>query len=144
MENLEIDEFSLASLKSRAFAYTLDEVLLSFVFMAIFWDSFEQQTSIERVIILVNQMVFYLVLIKIAYHTFFTAYYGATIGKIIAKIKVIQTDDADIPNLLSSFLRAVVRVIGEMLFFLGFLWFFSNKLRQTWHDLAAKTIVVDA
>lgn len=144
MEILDKDELGLASLKSRIFAYTIDEVLLSFIFMAIFWDSFQSQNSIEAMIALVNQMTLYLILIKITYHTFFTAYYGATLGKIIVKIKIIQTDDLNIPNVLGAFLRAIVRVIGEMLFFLGFLWFFSNKLRQTWHDLAAKTIVVNA
>lgn len=144
MEILDKDELGLASLKSRIFAYIIDEVLLSFIFMAIFWDSFQSQNSIEAMIALVNQMTLYLILIKITYHTFFTAYYGATLGKIIVKIKIIQTDDLNIPNVLGAFLRAIVRVIGEMLFFLGFLWFFSNKLRQTWHDLAAKTIVVNA
>ncbi len=69
--------------------------------------------------------------------------YGATVGKILLKIKVVSLDELDNPNLMSSFIRAVVRIISEFLLYLGFLWAFFDKARQAWHDKAAKTVVID-
>jgi len=38
--------------------------------------------------------------------------------------------------------RYLVRLISAVFFLLGFLWAFSDRLNQTWHDKAAGTLVV--
>ena len=81
---------------------------------------------------------------KIIYQAFFTMQYGASIGKIAMKIRVIEIQTLDNPNVLSSLNRAIFRVVSEMLFYLGFLWGMLNPAKQTWHDNTAKTLVVNA
>jgi len=59
---------------------------------------------------------------KIIYQAFFVMQYGASLGKIAMKIRVIEIKTLDNPNVISSLNRAIFRVISEMLFYLGFLW----------------------
>lgn len=75
---------------------------------------------------------------------FFVMQYGATIGKIMMKIKVIEISTLDNPSWLSALNRGIFRVISEMFLYLGFLWGMMDPARQTWHDKTAKTLVVDA
>ena len=82
-------------------------------------------------------------MMKIFYQAFFTMKYGASIGKIIMKIRVIEIDTLQYPNVLSSLNRAIFRVISEMMFYLGFLWGMLNPTRQSWHDKTSKTLVVN-
>lgn len=70
--------------------------------------------------------------------------YGATLGKLAMKIRVIEIKTLNNPNVLVALNRGIIRVISEMLLYLGFLWGILNPARQTWHDLSAKTLVVNA
>jgi len=70
--------------------------------------------------------------------------YGASLGKIAMKIRVIEIETLQKPNVIVSLNRAIVRVISEMFFYLGFIWGMMDPSKQTWHDKSAKTLVVDA
>ncbi|WP_345992599.1 RDD family protein [Sulfurimonas sp. HSL-1716] len=145
IENLlDREQFVLASIQKRALAFFIDEVLLSIIFIAIIWKYFVQATNIEQMIDLTNSFVLEYMALKIVYQTFFVALYGASIGKIVTKIKVIEIMTLEKPGIIVSFNRAVFRVISEMIFYLGFLWGVMNPSRQAWHDLTAKTLVIDA
>lgn len=82
-------------------------------------------------------------LLKIIYQTLFVYMYGATLGKMVMKIKIIEIKTLQKPSLSASFNRAVFRIVSEMIFYLGFLWGVLNPTRQTWHDLTAKTLVIN-
>ena len=84
------------------------------------------------------------IVLKVVYHTFFVWYFGATIGKIVAKIRVIDVNSWDRVSLFSSFLRAVGRIFSEMFFYVGFLIGFFNEGRKTFHDITGRTLVVNA
>ena len=71
-------------------------------------------------------------------------YFGATIGKIVVKIRVIDANDWGRISIFSSFLRAVGRIFSEMFFYIGFLIGFLNDGRKTFHDITGKTLVVNA
>jgi uncharacterized RDD family membrane protein YckC len=62
------------------------------------------------------------ILMKIAYQTFFVMQYGATLGKLAMKIRVIDIKTLDNPNFAVSLNRAIFRIISEMIFYLGFTW----------------------
>ena len=81
--------------------------------------------------------------IKIVYQTFFTMQYGATIGKIIMKIRVIEIATLSNPSFLSAFNRSVFRIISEILFYLGFIWAMLDPYRRSWHDRTGRTLVVN-
>ncbi len=145
LENLLHREgITLAENKKRSVAFFIDEMLLSFLLIAALWDSFTQAASTEEVIALTNSFVLEFMMMKIIYQAFFVMQYGATLGKLLMKIRVIEIKTLNTPNVIVALNRAVIRVISEMLFYLGFLWGLLNPTRQTWHDLSAKTLVVNA
>ncbi len=140
---LEREGYTLASIQARGFAYMIDELLISLLFAIIFWEKFSVQNSPEAMIYLSQSLFFYVLVVKTLYQTLFVWLYGATLGKMAMKIRVVESGYFDNPTLLQALNRAVVRNISEMLFYLGFLWAFFDPLRQAWHDKSAKTLVVD-
>lgn len=133
-----------ASLFKRAIAAVIDELLLSLILLMALWDQFSAGMNPEETIILVNTFVLEYMMMKIIYQAFFVMHYGASIGKLAMKIKVIELKTMSNPNVLSALSRAIFRVISELIFYLGFLWGMLNPSRQTWHDLTGKTLVVNA
>ncbi|MFH0708726.1 MAG: RDD family protein [Pseudomonadota bacterium] len=145
IENLlSREKLELASIRSRAAAFGIDEVLLSVILFAILWDSISKATTVEDMILIVNTFILEYMAIKILYQTFFTMQYGATLGKIVMKIRVIEIKTLSNPGFLSAFNRSVFRVVSEILFYLGFAWAFFDPYRRSWHDLSARTLVIDA
>lgn len=141
---LDREQLVLASKQKRIGAYLIDEIILSVLLLIIIWDSFHALESTEAQIVLINSLVIEFMAIKIIYHTFFTYQYGASPGKIVMKIRVLELSSVASPSLLASLNRAFFRGISEMLFFLGFLWGLLDPQSQTWHDKTARTVVVDA
>ena len=124
-------------------AFFIDEMLLSFLLVFALWDSFAQATNMEEMINITNTFVLEYMAMKIFYQAFFTMKYGASVGKIIMKIRVIEINTLGYPNVLTSLNRAIFRVISEMLFYFGFLWGMLDPAKQSWHDKTAKTLVVN-
>jgi len=137
------EHLELANIKKRGIAFFIDELLLSALLMIILWDSFIQATTVEQIIAVTNAFVLEYMAMKILYQTFFITQYGATLGKILMKIQVIEIRTLSHPSLIVSFNRATFRIISEMLFYLGFLWGSYDPLRRTWHDKTARTLVVN-
>lgn len=133
----------LASIKKRSFAFFIDEMLLSLLLILALGDSFFEAKTVEEMILLTNQFVLEYMAIKVIYQAFFVMQYGASVGKLLVKIRVVEMNSLQTPNVVVALNRAVVRVLSEMLFYLGFLWGSLDPLRQTWHDKSAKTLVVD-
>lgn len=143
---MNTNDLQLASMRSRAFAYVIDDFLITILVMVAFWDNIAALSSDPDAMMefIKNDLVMPLILIKIFYQTFFIWYYGATIGKIVAKIRVIDANDWNRVSVFSSFLRAVGRIISEMFFYIGFLIGFFYEGRKTFHDITGKTLVVNA
>lgn len=137
------EEMTLAPIRKRVIAFFIDEVLLSFLLLIGLWESFAQAQNTIEIVNLTNAFVLEYMAVKIIYQAFFVMQYGASIGKIIMKIRVIEIKTLNNPNVLASLNRAVFRVLSEVLFFLGFLWAMFDPSRQGWHDKTAKTLVID-
>lgn len=145
IENLlSRENLQLASVRARAAAFGIDEVLLSIILLAILWDSMSAAKSVEAMILVVNTFILEYMAIKILYQTFFTMQYGATVGKIVMKIRIIEMKTLSNPSFLSAFNRSIFRIVSETLFYLGFAWAFFDPYRRGWHDLSARTLVVNA
>lgn len=140
---LHREDITLADIKKRAMAFFIDETLLSFLLIFALWDSFVTAKDVEEIINLTNTFVLEYMAMKIIYQAFFTMQYGATLGKIVMKIRVIEIQTLRKPNVLSSLNRAIFRIISETFFYLGFLWGMLDPSRQTLHDKTAKTLVVN-
>ena len=137
------EKLQLASVRSRVAAFGIDEVLLSMILFAILWDSISKAATIEDMILIINTFILEYMAIKILYQTFFTMQYGATLGKIVMKIRVVEIKTLSNPGFLSAFNRSVFRVVSEILFYLGFAWAFFDPYRRSWHDLSARTLVIN-
>ncbi len=138
------ERLNLSTIRKRAAAFGIDEVLISTLLLIILWDSMQSAKTIEDILTLTNSFLLEYMAIKIAYQTFFTMQYGATLGKIVMKIRVIEIATLSHPSFLSAFNRSVFRVVSEVLFYLGFAWAMMDPYRRSWHDLSAKTLVIDA
>ena len=141
---LNREHLQLASIPKRAVAFFIDEMLLSFLLIIAMSDSFSKAQTVEDIILLTNNYIMQYILMKIVYQTFFVMQYGATLGKLAMKIRVIDIATLDNPSFAVSLNRAIFRIISEMIFYLGFLWGIFDPWRQTWHDKTAKTLVIDA
>ena len=143
LDDLEREGLKLTSISKRSFAFFIDDLIVSLLVFVIFYDSIASAKSVEEIILLVNGAFLYIISIKIIYHTFFVWQYGATMGKMLFKMQVVDEKTFLKPDFLHSLIRAVVRIVSESLFYLGFLWGVFTKSRQTWHDKLAKTLVID-
>lgn len=141
---LDREHLKIASLRARSAAFAIDEILISILLFIVLWDSIAAAKTTEAIIGLTNHFLLEFMAIKIVYQTFFTMQYGATLGKIAMKIRVIEVKTLSNPSFFSAFNRAVFRVVSEALLYLGFVWALLDPYRRSWHDFTAKTMVVDA
>jgi uncharacterized RDD family membrane protein YckC len=145
VEKFESENITLSPLSKRAAAYVLDEVVVTILIFFAFSDAISAAgTEQESMRLVMERLLPYIILLKIAYHAFFVYAYGATLGKKALKIRVISIHNAANPNFVTALTRSLVRVISETFFYIGFLWVFRDYKKQAWQDLSAKTLVVNA
>jgi len=145
IENLlNREQLTLAPIKKRAMAFMIDEILLSFLLILSLWDTFTTAQTIEEIILVTNSFVLEYIFLKVVYQAFFVMQYGASVGKLVMSIRIIELKTTSNPNVLESLNRSIFRIVSEMLFYLGFLWGMMEPARQTWHDKTSKTLVINA
>lgn len=140
------NDLQLASLRSRATAFVIDDLLVTAIIIIIFWDNIMAVSHDVNAMMLFmkTELVMPLIFLKFVYQALFTWYYGATVGKIVAKIKVIDSDTWGRVTPFSAIIRSLGRIFSEMFFYIGFLIGFFNDGRKTFHDFTGKTLVVNA
>ena len=142
-EILYRENLKVASFQKRVFAYLIDDVLISLLFFVMFFGSFYQVAGDrEALISLVGTNFLYLVLLRGAYQSLFTYFYGASIGKILLKIRVVEIDTLDNPNWLNAIVRSFFRELGQSLFYITFFFALNDAFVRTLHDRIVKTIVI--
>jgi len=67
---------------------------------------------------------------------------GASPGKRLLSTKVVDAETAQPIGLRRGLLRRVVYFLGGLPLYAGWLWIFTNRECRSWHDIAARTIVV--
>lgn len=143
-EKLYRENLELARVEKRILAFIVDKFIISFVFVVIYWDKFAQVGGDYYATIKIVETVFLQFLIlNLVYETAFSMFYGATLGKILFKIKILSVDLLDHPQLFQALLRALLKMVGEILFYAPYLFAFLTPFKQALHDYFAKTIVVD-
>ncbi len=144
LNRLESEELVLSTINRRAFAMFIDEIIISFLFFFIIGEKIASFNSPEEAVFYIQSLSVYFLIVKILYQAIFVAMYGATLGKMAMKIKVIDMHYFDIPSWQVSFVRSFMRIVDEILFYIGFVVAIFSPLKLTWHDRIAKTLVVDA
>ena len=91
LENMDIDNLQLASMKSRVKAFIIDDLSITLLVMAILWDKISSTNGdLFSTMMIMNEAFIQIIVLKFIYQSFFIWYYGATIGKLIVKIKIID------------------------------------------------------
>ena len=139
------DNLELASMPSRIIAFIIDDLLISLVFVLLFWDQItSSDDQMRNMLIIISEHVIQVLLLKFIYQGFFVWYYGATIGKIVTKIRVIDYNNLGKVTLTSSLIRSGTRIFSEYILYIGFIIGFFNDGKQTLHDKIGRTLVVNA
>ncbi len=139
------DNLELATIRSRTLAFVIDDFLITFIVIAMYWSTISSTgDDLATLLLIMNEFVWQVLFLKFIYQTFFVWYYGATIGKIVAKIKVIDYNHFGRVSIFTAMTRSVLRLISEMFFYIGFIFAFFNDGRQTFHDKIGRTLVVNA
>ncbi|MFA7083660.1 MAG: RDD family protein [Arcobacteraceae bacterium] len=139
-----VNNLELASMRSRIKAFVIDDILITLVFILLYWKNFTQTDDMTVMLTIMNEGVYQILLIKFIYQGFFIWYYGATLGKIFAKIRVIDYNHFGRVSFFSAFMRSFFRLFSEMFFYIGFVFAFFNDSKQTMQDKLARTLVVNA
>jgi uncharacterized RDD family membrane protein YckC len=87
--------------------------------------------------------IYYLValFLDMAYFTWFHGSVGATPGKMLLGLRVVQASGEPLTFGL-AFLRWVGSIVSKIILYLGFLWIAFDRRKQGWHDKIAATLVV--
>ena len=144
LRKLQLENINLSSIMKRAFAAIIDELLISFLFFIVISDKISTLTTPEAVVAYTQSLMVYVLILKILYQALFVGMYGATLGKMAMKIRIIDNQYMGIPTPKAAIIRAAIRVVSEILFYFGFVVAFFSPLKITWHDKFANTLVVDA
>ncbi|MBP1715593.1 MAG: rdd family protein [Deltaproteobacteria bacterium] len=134
----------------RLLAFEVDLLLLA-VLLAIFivagfiaaeWGAGEGGMSLvkkaQAIVILILPLA---MVLTIVYFSFFHAAWGQTIGKMIFRVRVVQTSGEPLTFPL-ALLRTFAYLISAIPAFLGFIWMGFTSGKRAWHDLISGTIVV--
>jgi len=145
LENIDTSNLKLASMKSRMKAFVIDDLSITFLVMIILWDKISATNGdLVSSMMVMNEAFIQIIVLKFIYQSFFIWYYGATIGKLISKVKVIDFNNYGRVSLMNSCVRSAGRVISEAVFYVGFFLAYYGESKQTFHDKFGKTLVVDA
>lgn len=143
LDKLERENITLAGFGKRILAYFIDNFILSLVVFVIFYDKFSSAGDIVETVDILNNFFLGFILLHVSYHTLFTFMYGASLGKMVCKIMIVDQEILDKPKFTQSLIRSAIRQLSDMAFMLGFIWAFGNILRKTWQDYSARTIVIN-
>ena len=147
MEHKSLQEQNLSNLATigrRFVAFVIDNIITSTLFYIIFYKQLSYSTDVISNIIFLQEHIWVFLIIEVTYHTLFIANNGATMGKYLMKIKVVNEENGKLLSWKMAFVRAVVRTVGEMFFYFTFIFAFVNSKRQTLQDKLAHSVVINA
>jgi uncharacterized RDD family membrane protein YckC len=153
-----------ADMGKRLLARIIDGVLVGIVYSVIFTLFFAGGAATVRVDPVTGELnsagrgflatlflaMFILGVIGVLYEVVLIALRGATVGKQLMGIKVVQEGNGALPGWGPSALRWLIPFVGSFLCYIGGIvvylspFFDSTKRNQGWHDKVAKTLVVNA
>lgn len=124
--------FKRATFDERLAAFVLDQLLLVLtIFLSILF--FGDKS---------DQLVFQLSIVGlfVGYNVVFVWLFGATLGKMLLRIKIVDTEYRSV-GFWSAFVRESLGKLLSGIFGIGYLWVLVDKKRQGWHDKIAGTYV---
>lgn len=115
-----------ATFLMRLFAYIIDNLIFIPVYFAL-----------DKV----SNINLFVIALSTAYYVWMTGTYGATIGKMVAKIKVVKENGEKL-SYSDALVREIASYLSAVILFIGFLNVLWDSKKQAWHDKLAHTIVI--
>ncbi len=134
----------LTPARRRIGAFVIDDLVVSFLLLGIFWSQLQQLKTAEALSIFLNENFLIIMAVKVLYHTIFVWQGGKTLGKYLTNMKVVTIEHGTVPSFDKALLRAMMRIVSETLFYIGFLLAFFTPNIQTLHDKISGCVVIDA
>ena len=151
-------EFALASIGRRTWAAFIDSLVVTLFVLILFYDPLmelaalasgaatteSQDAFLSAFQAFQRQTLPYIFALYVIYHAVLVWQNGMTVGKYLAKIRVVRVDQEKPMTFGVALARALGRTLGEMfVFYVTFLPAFFTPLRQTLHDRLSRTVVVE-
>jgi uncharacterized RDD family membrane protein YckC len=155
--NEETTTLPISSTKKRTLSFVIDDLVIMVLMIAIFYDQLMLIASHVPTVLTPEALeafqeemkhfstdnLLMVLSLKALYHTFFVWQNGMTLGKYLMKIRVVEIGTSMKPTFVKAFLRAILRIGSEAIFYLGFLLAFFLPLKQTFHDKFSDCVVID-
>ena len=129
-----------ASLIKRFIAFVID-LAVSLVAVVIAYLVLAMFISDKQVVSILTAFIY------LAWYTLYFVYfhwkYGKTLGKKIMGIKMVNLDESPV-TLGTAFKRWLMTFVSIGLWIVTVIMLFVNKEKRAWHDLVAKTKVIDS
>lgn len=87
-------------------------------------------------------IMFINMVISWGYYIIMTGAKGATIGKMIMKLEVVDENYQKISYGKAALRETIGKFVSSLVFCLGYLWVLFDDKKQGWHDKIAKTYVI--
>ncbi len=104
-----------------------------------FWGNWESDGTAIGLVILFNAIR---VGIVWAYYVIMTGRYGATLGKMLLKLKVVREDMGPVSYGTAALREIVGKFVSSLVCMLGYIWAGFDDRKQAWHDKIAHTFVI--
>ena len=135
-------EWHYCGCSTRVAAYLIDWILLGGLFLGSLYllagerelFSFTKQYEVNVQIAAVG--------LQIAYFLGFWVWKGATPGKALFGIRIVDAHTGELAQPWRYIVRMVFWILGSLPLWLGQIWVAFDKRKRGWHDLAAGTVVV--
>lgn len=129
-----------ASFWSRLAAAVIDSILIALV-MSLFTGTFNISGEGMNATVTGTLPAF----VSVLYYVMMTANYGATLGKMALKIKVVSEETGENLTYGGAILREFVgKFVSSAVLGLGYFWMLWDDKKQTWHDKIGRSLVVKA
>jgi uncharacterized RDD family membrane protein YckC len=135
------EEVRFAGFWLRTGATVLDSLWLYGLIYAVLWLLLSPGLFNPEAPYTLTQFAFEWVIPLIVVMTFWVMK-GATPGKMVLRMRIVDADTYQAASGPRLFLRYVAYFVSMLPLFLGFLWIAWDKRKQGWHDKIARTVVV--
>lgn len=140
------NQYNYAGFPIRFLARVTDWLIL-FTPQALFWWLLTPQIKslgdlLTAIILFLAIFVFPGFLITLLYYSLTTSQWGATLGKHLAGLRVIDKKGQNLPLWRSLFRHSVGYIVSSLPLLGGYFWIIKDKKRQGWHDQISDSYVV--
>ncbi|KUK79353.1 MAG: hypothetical protein XD95_0456 [Microgenomates bacterium 39_7] len=135
---------SFASFFQRLMACITDSLILGLISMGSLAYLFSVNTQVDfvyRLILLFTLVLIPSIFFGLIYRAWFLSQSGATPGKQIWGVSVVDDQGQYLSFGMAFFREAVLKQVSRFSLGLGFLWMIKQTDKQTWHDMLAGTYV---